>query len=404
MAALSSSLLLLAAHFLTASFALELNFYRNSCPGAELIVKRVVQKHFQQDPSVSAGLVRLHFHDCFVRGCDASVLVDSTDYNIAEKEAPPNLTLRAFDVIDDIKAEVEKECSGVVSCADILALAARDGVALSGGEDYPLPTGRRDGTVSLMEDAHFPGPSFSVQAALAAFQTINLDLVDLTTLLDSLGGRSSASSHVMCTALMADESAPSSENSRQHRRSFTRNKKLTFRGSKKRWSSLMFLEPSRLGWLIVVGAHSIGLCHCGFFIDRLYNFRGSGLADPHIDPGLLDTLRHECPFEVVEIKNVSKDPKVFMNQAAAASSSSSSPFTLDASFYRGLLDYRAVLRLDQNLAFTDLTSSLAASYVGDPKLFLAQFSKSMIKLGSVGVLTGRDGEIRSNCRSINNGI
>ncbi|CAL9117373.1 unnamed protein product [Musa textilis] len=336
MAALSSSLLLLAAHFLTASFALELNFYRNSCPGAELIVKQVVQKHFQQDPSVSAGLVRLHFHDCFVRGCDASVLVDSTDYNIAEKEAPPNLTLRAFDVIDDIKAEVEKECSGVVSCADILALAARDGVALSGGEDYALPTGRRDGTVSLMEDAHFPGPSFSVQAALAAFQTINLDLVDLTTLL---------------------------------------------------------------------GAHSIGLCHCGFFIDRLYNFRGSGLADPHIDPGLLDTLRHECPFEVVEIKNVSKDPKVFMNQAAAASSSSSSsPFTLDASFYRGLLDYRAVLRLDQNLAFTDLTSSLAASYVGDPKLFLAQFSRSMIKLGSVGVLTGRDGEIRSNCRSINNGI
>lgn len=208
MAALSSSLLLLfAAHFLTTSFSLELNFYRDSCPRAELIVKEVVQKHCQKDPSVPAGLIRLHFHDCFIKvcstflthpvvyslrgvvrsallqGCDASVLVDSTDYNIAEKEAPPNLTLRAFDVIDDIKAEVEKECSGVVSCADILALAARDGVALSGGEAYPLPTGRRDGTVSLMEDAHFPGPSFSVQAALSAFQTINLDLVDLTTLL-----------------------------------------------------------------------------------------------------------------------------------------------------------------------------------------------------------------------------
>ncbi|CAL9182015.1 unnamed protein product [Musa hybrid cultivar] len=332
MAALSSSLLLLfAGHFLTTSFSLELNFYRDSCPRAELIVKEVVQKHCQKDPSIPAGLIRLHFHDCFINGCDASVLVDSTDYNIAEKEAPPNLTLRAFDVIDVIKAEVEKECSGVVSCADILALAARDGVALSGGEAYPLPTGRRDGTVSLMEDAHFPGPSFSVQAALSAFQTINLDLVDLTTLL---------------------------------------------------------------------GAHSIGLCHCGFFIDRLYNFRGSGLADPHIDPGLLDTLRHKCPFEVVEIKNVSKDPKVFMNQAAAASSS---PFTLNTSFYRGLLNYWAVLRLDQNLAFTDFTSRLAASYVDDPKLFLAQFSKSMIKLGSVGVLTGRDGEIRSNCRSINDG-
>lgn len=162
-----------------------------------------------------------------------------------------------------------------------------------------------------------------------------------------------------------------------------------------------YFESSQSGCSIVAGAHSIGLCHCGFFIDRLYNFHGSGLADPHIDPGLLDTLRHKCPFEVVEIKNVSKDPKVFMNQAAAASSS---PFTLNTSFYRGLLDYWAVLRLDQNLAFTDFTSRLAASYVDDPKLFLAQFSKSMIKLGSVGVLTGRDGEIRSNCRSINDGI
>ena len=117
------------------------------------------------------------------QGCDASVLLDSTDDNIAEKEAPPNLTLRTFDVIDDIKAELEKECRGVVSCADILAIATRDGVALSGGAAYALPTGRRDGTVSRMSDVHLPGPSISVQAALAAFQTINLDLVDLTTLL-----------------------------------------------------------------------------------------------------------------------------------------------------------------------------------------------------------------------------
>jgi len=82
------------------------------------------------------------------QGCDASVLLDSTDDNIAEKEAPPNLTLRTFDMIDGIKADLQKECKGVVSCADILAMATRDGVALSGGAAYALPTGRRDGTVS----------------------------------------------------------------------------------------------------------------------------------------------------------------------------------------------------------------------------------------------------------------
>ena len=117
------------------------------------------------------------------QSCDVSVLLDSTDNNIAKKEAPPNLTLRTFDVIDDIKAELEKECKEVVSCADILAMASWDGEALSGGAACALPTGRRGGTVSKMSDVHPPGPFVSVQAALAVFQSVNLDLVDLTTLL-----------------------------------------------------------------------------------------------------------------------------------------------------------------------------------------------------------------------------
>lgn len=57
-----------------------------------------------------------------VQGCDGSVLIDSP----SEKDAIPNLTLHGFEVIDAAKTAVDKECgTGLVSCADILALAAQ---------------------------------------------------------------------------------------------------------------------------------------------------------------------------------------------------------------------------------------------------------------------------------------
>lgn len=64
-----------------------------------------------------------------LKGCDASVLLNSTGKEKAEKDGPPNISLHAFYVIDNAKQELEKKCPGVVSCADILALAARDAVA-----------------------------------------------------------------------------------------------------------------------------------------------------------------------------------------------------------------------------------------------------------------------------------
>ncbi|KAK1312543.1 Peroxidase 25 [Acorus calamus] len=102
-------------------------FYSSTCPQAEATVRSTVETYFNRDPTIAAGLLRLHFHDCFVQGCDGSVLISGAS---AERAALPNQGLRGFEVIDDAKAKIEASCPGVVSCADILALAARDAVDL----------------------------------------------------------------------------------------------------------------------------------------------------------------------------------------------------------------------------------------------------------------------------------
>jgi peroxidase len=101
--------------------------YSSTCSQAESIVKSTVSSHVNSDSSLAAGLLRMHFHDCFVQGCDGSVLITGSG---TEKTALPNLGLRGFEVIDDAKTKLETACPGVVSCADIVALAARDSVVL----------------------------------------------------------------------------------------------------------------------------------------------------------------------------------------------------------------------------------------------------------------------------------
>lgn len=100
-------------------------FYNTTCPQAEAIVHSVVQSAIRSNQAYAPGILQIFFHDCFVRGCDASILLDGSS---SEKTSSANSRLRGYDVIEAAKSKLESVCPGVVSCADILALAARDSV------------------------------------------------------------------------------------------------------------------------------------------------------------------------------------------------------------------------------------------------------------------------------------
>ncbi|KQK02931.1 peroxidase 25 [Brachypodium distachyon] len=165
---------------LVLSQGLQRGFYDSNCPDAEDIVRSTVKKYYNNDATIAPGLLRLHFHDCFVQGCDASVLISGAS---SERTAPQNFGLRGFEVIDDAKSQLEATCPGVVSCADILALAARDSVDLTGGPSWSVPLGRRDGRISSAADAKaLPSPADPVSVQRQKFADQGLSDHDLVTL------------------------------------------------------------------------------------------------------------------------------------------------------------------------------------------------------------------------------
>ncbi|MQM18159.1 hypothetical protein Taro_051145 [Colocasia esculenta] len=174
---------------------LQVGFYAKTCPNAETIIREEITRVMKVAPPLGGPLLRIFFHDCFIRGCDASLLLNSTSKsNPAEKDAPPNQFLRGFGVIDSIKAKLEKACPSTVSCADTIALIARDVVLLDKGPFFDVPTGRRDGRVSIGNEALQMLPAFSanISTLKSQFSSNGLSAKDLVVL---SGGHTIGNAH-----------------------------------------------------------------------------------------------------------------------------------------------------------------------------------------------------------------
>ncbi|KAJ0491708.1 putative peroxidase [Helianthus annuus] len=172
--------------FVASSYAqLRKNFYQNTCPNVESIVKSAVTKKFRQTFVTAPATLRLFFHDCFVRGCDASVLLANAN---AEKDHPDNLSLAGdgFDTVNKAKAALDSNpnCRNKVSCADILALATRDVIGLAGGPSYSVELGRRDGRVSTKNSVQqgLPQPHFKLDQLNSMFAKHGLSQTDMIAL------------------------------------------------------------------------------------------------------------------------------------------------------------------------------------------------------------------------------
>ncbi|XP_056164714.1 peroxidase 4-like [Syzygium oleosum] len=166
----------------SASAQLSFDYYTRSCPVLFPTVRLTVGAAIAREAQMGASLLRLFFHDCFVNGCDGSILLDDTPTFTGEKNAAPNVHLvQGFEVVDQVKSAVEGVCPGIISCADLLAIIARDSVVILGGPWWPVKLGRRDARSASQAAANesIPPPTSDLKKLISSFQNVGLNIRDL---------------------------------------------------------------------------------------------------------------------------------------------------------------------------------------------------------------------------------
>ncbi|EEE66279.1 hypothetical protein OsJ_22484 [Oryza sativa Japonica Group] len=164
---------------------LRTDYYSTICPNLETIVRSSVKQSMAASPISAPATLRLFFHDCAVRGCDASIMIVNSNGDDEWRNSDnQSLKPEGFTTVLNAKAAVDSDpqCRYKVSCADILALAARESVYQSGGPNYQVELGRYDGRVSTRDSVVLPHANFNLDQLNAFFAGLGLSQTDMIAL------------------------------------------------------------------------------------------------------------------------------------------------------------------------------------------------------------------------------
>ncbi|KAL8268801.1 hypothetical protein R6Q59_002599 [Mikania micrantha] len=329
-------------------------FYDGSCPNALRTIRTTIRTAISRERRMAASIIRLHFHDCFVQGCDASILLDDGPSIVSEKNALPNKgSVRGYEVIEAAKSEVEEICPGVVSCADILTVAARDASEMVGGPTWTVKLGRRDSTTAslvLAETGSLPSFKAPLDTLISTFDNNGLNARDMV----ALSGTS------LIILLMN-----------------------TFLINNCIYIYITWMFQSKMYANIDkqnAGAHTIGQSQCFLFRDRIYN-NGSD-----IDAGFASTRRRGCPANGGDGNLAPLDLVT--------------PNSFDNNYFKNLIQKKGLLESDQVLFSGGSTDSIVREYSNNPSKFKSDFAAAMVKMSEIRPLTGQEGVIRRICGAL----
>ncbi|TVU49984.1 hypothetical protein EJB05_01333, partial [Eragrostis curvula] len=145
--------------------------------------------------------------------------------------------------------------------------------------------------------------------------------------------------------------------------------------------------------VILSGAHTIGVAHCNVFAARLSGNstagNGNGGGDPTLNAAYAAQLRAAC------------GPSASTNSATAVPMDPGSAARFDAHYYVNLKLGRGLFASDAALLTDRCAAGMIHRLTRRRGYFLEEFRNAVRKMGRVGVLTGRKGQIRRNCRAVN---